>query len=56
MELRLLRPPLGGHAPLPKGLKASIRSYGGKLRYNESVPYDYIVSYGTARTPSADYS
>lgn len=40
----------------PKGLKASIRSYGGKLRYNESVPYDYIVSYGTARTPSADYS
>ena len=40
----------------PKGLKASIRSYGSKLRYNESVPYDYIVSYGTARTPSADYS
>lgn len=40
----------------PKGLKASIRSYGSKLRYNESVPYDYIVSYGTTRTPSADYS
>lgn len=40
----------------PKGLKKSIRSYEDKVFTDVDVPYDYIVTYGSTGTPSADYN